>query len=585
VIYVALRALAVDPSLWQRHVEATGYDKLLFRREDFQMPSGSVLMRELGALPDAEVRELVRRLVEFYHGPIDRVPALAGLANSYAEIERLLNEGRWQSAVKLLNRRGQFRDAPEHLKPLIQRAYHHVCRQEAWRRFQQIPDKTDEPTDRRLAESWNEALFAGFEPAERQRVRVAEARRRVQLLDRLRYLVQQNSAQLTAAGEQAIVEAAGRLPEGYPHSLAARVEQARRRVRAMRKLEQAVRSQRSEAAIVAAWRAVCEADAAGLIGPEWQQRVALAEKRAPLLAALSSIGANMPAHQRDRRLLEIWNAELLSDCREAQQWAEEYAKAAERREPLARLEAAIGAGDEPAMAAAMDDPKLSDFPLPPEWAPLVRRAQQRAARLQPMLDALARRRLQDFTAVFDAGTVRNYADRFEPYRELLQQWVGSHLLALEAIGLTKQDTTEPIQRADAPNEGWLVRWQWPDERITDECLVGVAGEEPRPCDRPEDLPLRGQWRAKRSPGQSPAPLWLPDAGELAGGYVVVWAVVDVGFQRWTSDPLLLGRIPQRSRLDPRNWRIVGRLRERLHVRANHEQPADSGVAEEGEPSV
>ena len=38
VIYVALRALAIQPGLWVKYVEQVGYDKLLFRREDFQAP-------------------------------------------------------------------------------------------------------------------------------------------------------------------------------------------------------------------------------------------------------------------------------------------------------------------------------------------------------------------------------------------------------------------------------------------------------------------------------------------------------------------------------------------------------------------
>ncbi len=38
VIYVALRALAVQPALWPKYVGHSGYDKILFRREDFQRP-------------------------------------------------------------------------------------------------------------------------------------------------------------------------------------------------------------------------------------------------------------------------------------------------------------------------------------------------------------------------------------------------------------------------------------------------------------------------------------------------------------------------------------------------------------------
>ena len=43
VIYVALRGLAAAPYLWFTYVEAQGYDKLLFRTEDFQNPAGSAL--------------------------------------------------------------------------------------------------------------------------------------------------------------------------------------------------------------------------------------------------------------------------------------------------------------------------------------------------------------------------------------------------------------------------------------------------------------------------------------------------------------------------------------------------------------
>ena len=66
---------------------------------------------------------------------MDQVPPLGQLANSYAEVERLLAERQWEAAVELLNRRGHFRDAPARLQPLIYQAYEHVCRQQAWIKF------------------------------------------------------------------------------------------------------------------------------------------------------------------------------------------------------------------------------------------------------------------------------------------------------------------------------------------------------------------------------------------------------------------------------------------------------------------
>src|SRR5271157_2855441 len=47
LIYVALRALVIQPALWAKYIEQVGYDKLLFRREDFQAPAQSALYYDL----------------------------------------------------------------------------------------------------------------------------------------------------------------------------------------------------------------------------------------------------------------------------------------------------------------------------------------------------------------------------------------------------------------------------------------------------------------------------------------------------------------------------------------------------------
>jgi hypothetical protein len=327
VIYVALRALAVRPTLWQRHVEATGYDRLLFRREDILAPEHSALSRELLALPDPELRELANQMFALARAPLDQVPPLGQLVNSYGRIEQLLKAGHFEEAVGLLNRRGHFRDAPAHLKPLIQQAYEQVCRQRAWAQYRKVPDETSETNDRNLINSWNERLFAGFEPAERERIRVGEARRRVAAVERLRYLAQQLSDTVTFAGEKSLVEAAAKLPMGYRHSLSARVEQARRRVAALSRFEQVVRTPSTEAAIVAAWRSVVEAGCEHLVDTNARQRVALAERRAPLLRALGEVPADLPAPSRLAKLRELWDEQLLADCREAERWRAELSTA------------------------------------------------------------------------------------------------------------------------------------------------------------------------------------------------------------------------------------------------------------------
>ncbi len=79
VIYVALRALAADTTLWARYVEQPGYDKLLFRSEDFREPDESPLVRELLASPDRGVRKVAKQLFAFAVGRLDAVPPLVPL--------------------------------------------------------------------------------------------------------------------------------------------------------------------------------------------------------------------------------------------------------------------------------------------------------------------------------------------------------------------------------------------------------------------------------------------------------------------------------------------------------------------------
>ncbi|MBC8870733.1 MAG: FHA domain-containing protein [Planctomycetes bacterium] len=79
LIYVALRALAADTSLWTRHVAQSGYDKLLFRSEDFADCEQSALYHDLMKSPDPGVRDLAGKLFAMAKGNMDDVPPLGKL--------------------------------------------------------------------------------------------------------------------------------------------------------------------------------------------------------------------------------------------------------------------------------------------------------------------------------------------------------------------------------------------------------------------------------------------------------------------------------------------------------------------------
>jgi hypothetical protein len=561
MIYVALRALAIQPALWMKYVEQSGYDKMLFRREDFEAPQQSPLYYDLANLGNNEFRQLVEQLFGFVRTPMDQVPPLNQLANSYAKVEQLLKAGQWNEAVELLNQRGHFRDAPEYLRPLIRQAYEHVCRQEAWAAFSKIPAETSEPVDRQLVEAWNEALFAGFPPAEQERMRVAEARRRVMLVDRLIHIAQQTAGKVSLTGEKSLVAGAAKLPQGYRYALRDRAEKARRRVAVLMRLERALRNPVSEAAIVTAWRAVVNTKCEQFVGIDVGMRIAMAEERVPLLRALAEIPPDLPCNERDRRILAAWREDLLANCREAEKWRPAYEQAAARKPVLDRLQAAVEANDDRALVELARDPALADYPLPDDWTAAIRTAEERLPRVEALLAALGDAPPTALGERFDVRLVRDHAEQFAPFLAALADWVRAEVLPAEKLGLQPAAEQPGLLPMDEPEGTYRARWAWPEPRFADQCVLAVCPAEPAAGDDPETV--TAHWRETISrqawdAGGGSHPLTIQKGWE--GSWVVVWAVVDLGPQKLVSQPLVLGSIEQKSRWKWKGLRLFSALR-------------------------
>jgi hypothetical protein len=575
VIYVALRALAIQPGLWAKYVEQIGYDKLLFRREDFHAPAQSPLYYDLMQLGNNDLRSLTEKLFGLSQVRMEEVPPLGQLANSYTEVERLLAGQQWEAAVDLLNRRGHFRDAPQRLQPLIYHAYENVCRQQAWVKFLRIPNELGEQADRQTVEAWNEALFANFPPAEQERQRVMEARQRVQQLDRLQHLIQQSANAISLSGEKGLAVIAKRFPQGYHYSLRERVEQARRRVKAYARLEKALNDNSSEKAIVAAWQGVVEAQCEQFVSIDWGLRIAVAEERLQVFKALSRITGDLPPDERDRRVLAVWKEKLMADCADADKWRPLYQMAGVRREVLKRLQAAIEAHNDAEIALWGSKHCLAKYPLPPATAETIAAARQRVGRTEALLAALADAaesgdgksdiavtdgRPQeeasskhpspppDFAEQFDARAVRAQPDRFAPFQAILGHWLQSEVLPLDKLGLAPPADHPALVPVAEPEGHFRAAWKWPDARFSEQCILAVCPCEPALGDDPQTL--AAHWRESVTAEQ-----WtidgsgrvIPADKSWEGASVAVWAVVDLGFQKLFSPPLILGQIESRSR--------------------------------------
>ncbi len=106
VIYVALRALAAAPHLWITHVDTPGYDKLLFRKEDFAQPDASRLYQELMNSPDEQVRDLTHYLMQLVRYDLRDVPPVDEVLLWCNSIEDLLAARDWDMALQLVQRMG-----------------------------------------------------------------------------------------------------------------------------------------------------------------------------------------------------------------------------------------------------------------------------------------------------------------------------------------------------------------------------------------------------------------------------------------------------------------------------------------------
>ena len=161
-----------------------------------------------------------------------------------------------------------------------------------------------------------------------------------------------------------------------------------------------------------------------------QRRVAQVEARLPLLQQLRAIPATADEAERERRVVELWNPELLNDCQEAAPWRDLYLRTSGRREILKRIAQTIEAGDQAEAERLLENPALQGRDLPPQLAKELAelRAQAQHATLakrQAIVNALLNNQRSTFVELFDAATVGEICRQFRHHQPLVYQWLES----------------------------------------------------------------------------------------------------------------------------------------------------------------
>ncbi len=395
-------------------------------------------------------------------------------------------------------------------------------------------------SDKKIAAAVPLETLQGMDPA-LPLVRQVQA-----VLDRLQYVKKVHELEKagTVEAETHIAGALKQLPKTYHEGLIRRAEQARKRVQIHRQLVKAVETGGGDEAILRAWELLGRVRGRVMASAELQRRVAQAEARLPLLEQLRAIPATADEAERERRVVELWNPELLDDCPEAEPWRGLYLRTSGRRVILKRIAQAVEAGDQAEAERLLADPALQGRDLPPQLAKELgelRAKVQHAtlAKRQAIVNALLNNQRSTFVELFDAATVGEICRQFRHHQPLVYQWLESEILPASRIGFQ----ADPEQAVTRDEQGNLkLVWTWPPPHVCHRCRLAICKSPPRPQATPDDVDA---WYAVALEADQ----WNPDAGhqvpldpQWEGSRAYVWAEVDLGFQLFFSSPFELGQI-------------------------------------------
>lgn len=541
MIYLSLRALAADVSLWQKYVIQTSYDKMMFRKEDIMASQDSELIADLRQSPDEDVRELTEILLRQALGPMDKVPSLALLISPIRRAMPYLQSEQWAEAVDVLKKL-QLNEIPTEVKSLVEKAYEEAWKAKSLEDFQNIHWEVNEKCDRMIARVCNDKFLKTFPMPPDTQEKVLAARERILTVDRLYRMMRLAKQNLALSGERSIAAQGALLPPDYEYAGRARVLQAQKVMAIVDPfLEKLNQPHQNEIEIAEAWGNVRKNKLQGLLKDEQRIRAELAVMRAPRIKILESFRKNTPLDQLDQKILSLWDVKLFEGCEQVRKYERLYNIALRRRVKLEMLTEALEANLPEEVAAILKDPLLAHYPLPGPLATKVKIRQEQWTHSEGMIGAMDANDAKLFIEAFDANALIKDPEIYQEIFPQMIPWIEGQILPLETNGL------RPVfGRASILNEedGTVsIRWTWMHPRFGNACVLGVSGGKILDTDRPEDVSLvfsaeitRSQWEKSGSFFTlTPDPAWN-------GMKVIVWGVIETGFQRFYTQPLILGNL-------------------------------------------
>ena len=187
---------------------------------------------------------------------------------------------------------------------------------------------------------------------------------------------------------------------------------------------------------------------------------------------------------------------------------------------------------------------LKRYPVPRDLAAPVREAGKAFNAMAGLFNAVRRGDRGKFVELFDARIIRRHAARFAPFQARLRKWMRDDILPPEKMRLAKP-TGRPTVTAEERNGRitWQICWNWPAPRFSEECVVVLCRNVPPPGAGPNNVHAEARYPINRERYEhASGSLPVLSGAARPGCLIVVWAIIDLGFARVFSGPLVLERL-------------------------------------------
>jgi len=411
-----------------------------------------------------------------------------------------------------------------------------INRNECLGQLHEFLNEVNYENDKVVSQTWNEKLLKGWQPAEENRPQAAQALKRLKLFEPVRSLLRSDTSK-SLNDEMLILEVKQKLPNSYSDSLDQRSVYANRWVDLCNQAESLVsRAGESEKQLSDCWHQVGEVK--HLLKPTTRERLELAAHRAPILETLSQIPVDLHGLEYDEALIRNYDEGLLNDCDEAVHYKKEFEVAKKRRSLLKSIEQARTVGDDIEVKRLAEDPLLNDFTLNADTELAIKRAIRSAAAASHLMDLAKANQEHQFACELDIQILRKYWSQFRPYHVRICQWLSNGALATNNIGLSRPRVGHAVKLV---GNNLHIKWLWPG-RITNRCLVTVSRVQIHSASQIEKAAMHLE--ISKDNFEHGGGCFLPLRDDLSNAYLNVWAIVELGNERYYSAPLTLGRIPR-----------------------------------------